>query len=41
MGFMVAQQGVNKFTIKRKSDASYSYDHGFDYLDVIAFTELA
>lgn len=41
MGFMVAQQGVNKFTIKRKTGASYAYNHGFDYLDVIAFTELA
>lgn len=38
MGFMVAQNGVNKFKIKRKSTASYN--HGFDYLDITAYTTL-
>lgn len=41
MGFLVAQPGVNKFTIKRKENASYAYNHGFDYLDIKAYTPLA
>lgn len=38
MGFMVAKPGVNKFVFSRKKGTS---QHGFDYLDITAYTPLA